>query len=67
MSATPSFAGWSHAELAAFGGVDAEQANALTMNLDGVAVDHGGDADNAVLGGTEDGRPEYKEQRGAKL
>jgi hypothetical protein len=43
------FTGRPNAELAAFGGVDAEQANALAMDFDGVAVDDGRDPDNAIL------------------
>ena len=62
LSTTPALGGGPHAELAAFGGVDAEETNALAVDLDGVAVDDGGDADDAVLGVTENGRPECKEQ-----
>ena len=45
LSTTPSFARRSHAELAAFGGVDSEQANRLAVNFNGVAVDDGSDAE----------------------
>jgi hypothetical protein len=49
LSATPAFAHGSHAELAAFGGVDTKQGNTLAMDFDRVAVDCGGDADDAIL------------------
>ena len=49
LSASPPFAGRSHTELAAFGGVDAKEANALAVDFDGVAVDDGGDTDDAIL------------------
>ena len=49
LSATPAFTRGPHAELAALGGVDAEQANALPADLDGVAVDDGCDPGNAIL------------------
>jgi hypothetical protein len=57
LSATPSLAGWSYTELAALGRVDAEKPNALAMNLDGVAVDDRGDADDLVFLG------EYRRRR----
>jgi hypothetical protein len=49
LPATPAFAIGPHAELAAFGGVDAKEADALTVNLNGVAVDNGSDADDGIL------------------
>jgi hypothetical protein len=49
LPAPPAFAGVSHAQLRAFRSVDAEKTNPLAVDLYCVAVDDGGDADDAFL------------------
>jgi len=51
LPATPAFARWARAKLAAFGRINAVQANSLAVNLNGIAVDYGGDAGDVFLCG----------------
>jgi hypothetical protein len=46
--------------LTALGRIDAVEANALAVNLNGVAVDDGSDADDAILGRS---RPAHKNRQ----
>src|SRR5262245_48299138 len=49
LSTTPVLTGWSYTELAALGRVDAKKTNPLAVNFNGVAIDDGGNADDAIL------------------
>ncbi len=49
LATPPAFAHRPHAELAAFWHVDAEEANALAVDFNGVTVDYGSDANDAIL------------------
>ena len=48
LSATPASAGGSHAELAAFEGIDTKQPNTFAVDFDGVAIDYGCRPHNAT-------------------
>jgi hypothetical protein len=49
LKGAPTFTGWLHTELAAFGRIDTVQTNALTANFDDIAINDGRGASESIL------------------